>query len=117
MSVFDASHAVGLRSHYVMSALVAPSMVERRSGLIVNVSSSGGRDYLFDVAYGCGKACLDRMGAVRRKEKRGENREGEVGSAWYRYSVCSVAVLQCARAISWEMYEVFDYNIVGECVW
>ena len=78
MSVFDASHAVGLRSHYVMSALVAPSMVERRSGLIVNVSSSGGRDYLFDVAYGCGKACLDRMGAVRRKEKRAEKREGEV---------------------------------------
>ena len=97
MSVFDASHAVGLRSHYVMSALVAPSMVERRSGLIVNVSSSGGRDYLFDVAYGCGKACLDRMGAVRRKEKRGENREGEKWVPPGTDIVC--VVLQCCHML------------------
>ena len=63
LSQWDASHCVGLRSHYVASALVAPSMVSRRRGLIVNVSSGGGREYLFDVAYGVGKAALDRMGA------------------------------------------------------
>lgn len=63
LEVWDASHAVGLRSHYVMSALAAPAMIARRAGLIVNVSSAGGQKYLFDIAYGCGKASLDRLGA------------------------------------------------------
>jgi dehydrogenase/reductase SDR family protein 1 len=52
---------VGLRSHYVASALVAPSMVAARSGLIVNVSSSGAVSYAHNVAYGVGKAGLDKM--------------------------------------------------------
>ena len=63
LSVWDASHQVGLRSHYIMCALVAPTMVRRQRGLIVNISSQGGQTYLFDVAYGVGKAALDRMGA------------------------------------------------------
>lgn len=36
-------------------------MVPRKSGLIVNISSAGGLTYLFDVAYGVGKAAVDRM--------------------------------------------------------
>ena len=36
-------------------------MVSRKSGLIVNVSSIGGLMYLFNVAYGVGKAGCDRM--------------------------------------------------------
>ena len=38
-------------------------MVPRKSGLIVNVSSPGGLVYLFNVAYGVGKAACDRMAA------------------------------------------------------
>lgn len=38
-------------------------MVPRKSGLIVNVSSVGGIMYLFNVAYGVGKAACDRMAA------------------------------------------------------
>ena len=38
-------------------------MVENKSGLIVNVSSPGGLRYLFNVAYGVGKAGVDRMAA------------------------------------------------------
>ena len=37
--------------------------MERKEGLIVNVSSPGGMRYLFNVAYGVGKAALDRMAA------------------------------------------------------
>ena len=36
-------------------------MVARQSGLIINVSSSGGLMYLQNVAYGVGKCALDRM--------------------------------------------------------
>ena len=63
ISVFDASLNIGLRSAYVMSAAVAPHMVSRKSGLIVQVSSLGGYTYLFDVGYGVGKAGLDRLSA------------------------------------------------------
>lgn len=52
---------IGLRSHYVASALVAPAMVAAGSGLIVNVSSSGAVSYAHNVAYGVGKAGLDKM--------------------------------------------------------
>ena len=44
-----------------MSALAAPLMVEQSSGLIVNISSRGGREYVFSASYGVGKAGVDRM--------------------------------------------------------
>eukprot|EP00936_MAST-01D_sp_MAST-1D-sp1_P000572 g572.t1 len=69
IAIWDASHIVGLRSHYVMSVLAARHMVKRGDGgLIVNVSSGGGLSYLFDTAYGCGKAALDRLGADMAEE-------------------------------------------------
>ena len=61
LSVFDASLTIGLRSAHVMSALVAPLMVKNKTGLMVQVSSSGGVKYVFDVGYGVGKAGLDRL--------------------------------------------------------
>ena len=61
LSVFDASLNIGLRSAHVMSALVAPLMVKNKAGLMVQVSSSGGVRYVFDVGYGVGKAGLDRL--------------------------------------------------------
>lgn len=54
---------IGLRSHYVASALVAPTMVAARAGLIVNISSSGAVSYAHNVAYGVGKAGLDKLTA------------------------------------------------------
>ena len=36
-------------------------MTKNKCGLIVNVSSTGGLTYLHNVAYGVGKAALDRM--------------------------------------------------------
>ena len=61
LSVFDASMNIGLRSAHVMSALVAPLMVKNKAGLLIQVSSFGGVQYLFDVGYGVGKAGLDRL--------------------------------------------------------
>ena len=61
LSVFDESLNIGLRSAHVMSALVAPLMVKNKTGLMVQVSSFGGVQYVFDVGYGVGKAGLDRL--------------------------------------------------------
>lgn len=61
VSVWDDQCGVGLRGYYVASVFAAPLMVSQRSGLIVNISSRGGREYVFGTAYGVGKAGVDRM--------------------------------------------------------
>jgi len=58
---WDIVNNVGLRNHFICSSFAARMMIERRSGLIVNISSAGGLKYLFNVPYGVGKAALDRM--------------------------------------------------------
>lgn len=54
---------IGTRSHYFAAALIAPSMVSKRAGLIVNVSSDGSVQYAHNVPYGVGKAAVDKMTA------------------------------------------------------
>ncbi len=61
ISVWDEQCGVGLRGYYVASVLGAPMMVRQRSGLIVNISSRGGREYVYSASYGVGKAGVDRM--------------------------------------------------------
>jgi len=73
LSVFDESHNIGLRSAHVMSALVAPLMIKNKSGLMVQVSSFGGVQYLFDIGYGVGKAGLDRLTADMGAELKPHN--------------------------------------------
>lgn len=58
---WDTMHTVGLRSHYVAAWHAAPAMVARKRGLIVNVSSFGAKIPFVNVAYGVGKAGVDRM--------------------------------------------------------
>ena len=61
LSMWDTVNKVGLRNHYICTALAAKLMVPRKQGLIVNVSSAGGLKYLFGVPYGVGKEAVDRM--------------------------------------------------------
>lgn len=58
---WDVMHQVGLRSHYVAAWHAAPLMIARKSGIIVNVSSFGAKIQAVNVAYGVGKAGVDRM--------------------------------------------------------
>ncbi|UJR83063.1 SDR family NAD(P)-dependent oxidoreductase [Sandaracinus amylolyticus] len=58
---WDVMHRVGLRSHYVAAWHAAQRMVPARRGLIVNVSSFGAKIQAVNVAYGVGKAGVDRM--------------------------------------------------------
>ncbi|HJO22748.1 MAG: SDR family NAD(P)-dependent oxidoreductase [Myxococcota bacterium] len=63
---FDSTLRVGLRSHYVASALGAPLMLKQGSGLIVNVSSEGAQPdyYVIAVPYGVCKAGIDKLTAA-----------------------------------------------------
>jgi dehydrogenase/reductase SDR family protein 1 len=61
IAFWDTMHTVGLRSHYVASVFAAKRMVEAKRGLIVNVSSFGAKIYAVNVAYGAGKAGVDRL--------------------------------------------------------
>lgn len=67
---WDAMHTVGLRSHYRASQLAAARMTARRAGLIVNISSFAGASYAVNVAYGVGKAALDRLSRDMARELR-----------------------------------------------
>ncbi|MEH1939272.1 MAG: SDR family NAD(P)-dependent oxidoreductase [Nostoc sp.] len=62
-SIWDASNNVGLRSHYVASVFAARMMTKRNSGLICTISSWGSMSYIFNTAYGAGKAACDRLAA------------------------------------------------------
>jgi len=62
-AVWDTWCDIGLRSHYVASIHAARLMVDQGSGLIVNVSSAAAGQYFLSVAYGVGKAALDRLTA------------------------------------------------------
>lgn len=62
-TIWDDVNNVGLRNHYICSVYAAKLMVPAKQGLIVNISSGGGLRYLFNVAYGVGKAAVDRLAA------------------------------------------------------
>lgn len=70
ISQWDTLHRVGLRSHYVAGVHAAKLMVPARHGLIVNVSSFGAKIYAISVAYGVGKAGVDRMSRDMARELR-----------------------------------------------
>jgi len=61
--IWDDVNNVGLRNHYICTVYAARLMTPRKQGLIVNISSYGGAKYIFNVAYGIGKAAVDRMAA------------------------------------------------------
>jgi len=70
ISNWDDMLDVGTRSAYVASVFAARMMTARRSGLIANISSSGAAEYAWHVAYGVGKAALDRLTADTAHELR-----------------------------------------------
>jgi NAD(P)-dependent dehydrogenase (short-subunit alcohol dehydrogenase family) len=70
LSNWDDMIDVGTRSAYAASRLAAPMMIETGAGLIANISSSGAREYAWHVAYGVGKAALDRLTADMAHELR-----------------------------------------------
>jgi NAD(P)-dependent dehydrogenase (short-subunit alcohol dehydrogenase family) len=55
--------AAGVRAHYVASSFAARKMVDKRSGLVVNISFWAAQKHVGNVAYGIAKAATDKMTA------------------------------------------------------
>ena len=70
LSRWDGMFEAGVRAHYVASVLAAPLMVERRAGLIVNISFWAARKPSMGVAYGAAKAASDHMARCMAHELR-----------------------------------------------
>jgi NAD(P)-dependent dehydrogenase (short-subunit alcohol dehydrogenase family) len=60
---WDAMFGTGVRAHYQASQLAAPTMIARRSGLIVNISFWASQKHIGNVAYGVSKAATDKLTA------------------------------------------------------
>lgn len=69
-SNWDDMVGVGTRGAYVASIHAARLMLPRKRGLIANISSSGAREYAWHVAYGVGKAAMDKFSADAAHELR-----------------------------------------------
>jgi NAD(P)-dependent dehydrogenase (short-subunit alcohol dehydrogenase family) len=52
---------LGTKTAYITSALAAPLLLEAGKGLLANISGRGAERYRYNVAYGVGKAALDKM--------------------------------------------------------
>ena len=67
---WDAMFDAGVRAHYVASVHAARTMVERGSGLIVNISFWAAQKHLGNVPYGVAKAATDKLTADTAHELR-----------------------------------------------
>lgn len=70
LSRWDQMFQAGVRAHYTASVLAVPLMIERRHGLIVNVSAFAAQRPDRGVAYGAAKAACDQMAACMAYELR-----------------------------------------------
>lgn len=70
---WDAMFAAGVRAAYVASAYAARTMVEQRTGLIVNISFWAAQKHIGNTAYGVSKAATDKMTADMAHELKDYN--------------------------------------------
>jgi dehydrogenase/reductase SDR family protein 1 len=70
---WDAMFDAGVRAHYVAARLAAPGMVERRQGLIVNISFWAAQKFIGNVPYGVSKAATDKLTADMAHELKPYN--------------------------------------------
>jgi NAD(P)-dependent dehydrogenase (short-subunit alcohol dehydrogenase family) len=73
ISRWDKMFGAGVRARYFCSQLAAPTMIEQRQGLIVNISHLGASSDSVGVAYGVAGAATDRMAACMAHELREHN--------------------------------------------
>jgi NAD(P)-dependent dehydrogenase (short-subunit alcohol dehydrogenase family) len=61
LALWDSMHRIGLRAHYVTTALAAPLMIQSPGGLVVSLSSFAGQIFVPPVPYGVAHAAIDRL--------------------------------------------------------
>ena len=61
LKLWDSMHRIGVRAHYLTSALAVPLMISCGPGLIVSLSSFAGQVFVPPVPYGVAHAAIDRL--------------------------------------------------------
>ena len=61
LALWDSMHRIGVRAHYVTTALAAPLLAAAGGGLVVGVSSFAGQVVVPPVPYGVAHAAIDRL--------------------------------------------------------
>lgn len=113
IDLWDTMHGVGLRSHYVASTLCAPTMVAAKRGLVVNISSFGGGSYQINVAYGVGKAAVDRLAADMAHDLRPH---GVASVSLWPGIVRTERIVEAADSLPWDMSVSESPELTGRAV-
>jgi dehydrogenase/reductase SDR family protein 1 len=107
LEMWDAVNELGLRQVYAACHAAAPRMIEtakqdstiKQPPLICLVSSFGGKSYTFNVAYGVGKAGIDRLGVDMSYQLK---KYGVATTSLYPGLVQTEANLQMAVDGTWD---------------
>ena len=111
---------LGTRSAYVACVHATPLILDSGGGLIVNVSARGAERYRYNVAYGVGKAALDRMTRDMAHELR--DRGVAVVSVWPNTTRTEHIDAMHARGDEWAKANVGDVDkmetprYLGRCI-
>ena len=70
LGLWDSMNRIGVRAHYVMTALAAPLMIRSGPGLVVSLSSFAATQFTPPVAYGVAHAAIDRLATDMAEELR-----------------------------------------------
>ena len=104
MEMWDEVNGVGLRSVYASCVAAAPHLIKtamesQKPPLICLVSSFGGKSYTFNVAYGVGKAAVDRFAKDMSVQL---SRHGVATTALYPGLVKTECNLEMEKMGTWE---------------
>ena len=91
---WDAMFTAGVRAYYRASQRAAPSMIQARRGLIVNISFWAAQKYIGNVAYGVSKAATDKLTADMAAELK---RHGVAVVSLYPGLVRTEKVMEAAQ--------------------
>jgi len=111
---------LGTRSAYVACMHATPLLLDTGPGLIVNISGRGAESYRYNVAYGVGKAALDRMTRDMAHELR--ERGVAVVSIWPGTTRTEHIDAMLARGDTWAQAHLGDIDgmetprYLGRCI-
>lgn len=104
LSSWDDQMAIGTRSAYVTSRSVAPLMIRRGRGLIVNISSYAASRYAWQAAYGVAKCALDRLTSDTAHELAGHG--VSVVSVWPGFTLTERNQIEIDRGLDTDGVDV-----------
>jgi len=103
----------GVRGAFVASSLAARTMVPRRSGLIVNISSWAAQKHIGNLIYGVSKAAIDKMTSDMAHELRAH---GIAAISLYPGLVRTESVLQAAKEGWFDLSNSESPEFIGRVV-